>query len=340
MAYMNSRITKELVFLHFSGKTSALQKQLIDEWAQVKANEEQYYRWLEEYEEMHPEYMADVDGAIDRYWTFLAANRNAPHRVEKDSEAAPARFWRRPFFYLIAAASVSLILVTFVVVQSELWQYRTFRTGFGKTASFQLPDGSLVTLNANSSLKVPRWRFGETSREVILDGEASFSVKHTTTHQKFIVHTARRFEVEVLGTEFTVFSRAREGRVVLNKGKVQLNLQKGETIQKMVMKPGDLVILDEKNQVLQKKIVQPEVPAVWAGHRYVFDQTSLQEIIYILKENYGLTAEVNDPQLLGLSVSGTLSAGSADALLELIETVLDLRTVRQGNKILISHPNP
>jgi ferric-dicitrate binding protein FerR (iron transport regulator) len=49
-------------------------------------------------------------------------------------------------------------------------------------------------------------------------------VKHLNTNQKFLVHTADRLTVEVLGTSFNVFKRPSGTRVVLQSGKVKLNI--------------------------------------------------------------------------------------------------------------------
>ena len=113
------------------------------------------------------------------------------------------------------AAAVALLLLT-----TGLWTfrnvliYKTYHTASGETKTFVLVDGSQVTLNTLSSLRVPRWGFGSSSREVFLDGEAAFSVRHTPDGRKFIVKTQKDFEVVVLGTEFSVFfpSPGRAGR--------------------------------------------------------------------------------------------------------------------------------
>ena len=43
-------LNKNILFEHFAGRTSPLQKKLISAWLQVSDNQELYYRWLEDYE--------------------------------------------------------------------------------------------------------------------------------------------------------------------------------------------------------------------------------------------------------------------------------------------------
>jgi transmembrane sensor len=334
-ANMKFKMTKELLFTHFMGKTSAMQKQMIDEWALEPANEEQFYSWLEEYEALHPEYDANVEKAINDYHVFLSQGKenSYPELVLQPLSAGRSR---QAMFRWVAAATVLLVLASGVFFTKNLWQYQTYKTAFGETKSLRLSDGSRVTLNANSSLRVPRWGFGERTRNVLLEGEATFSVKHTATDQKFVVQTAKKFEVEVLGTEFLVFARKRSSKIVLNKGKVQLNLQVGNTTRKMLMKPGDLITLDNENHAKLKNTRQPEMHAAWQGHRYIFEKTTLQEIIFLLAENYGIQAEVVDKELLGVTLSGALTIQNADELLELVREVLVLRVQREGNQVYIS----
>ncbi len=101
--------------------------------------------------------------------------------------------------------------------------YKTFETGYGKTTQIYLEDGSSVALNANSRLKIPRFGFYGDVRNVILDGEAEFSVSHTIDHKRFVVKTSDTFQVEVLGTQFSVFARPRGTKVALSHGKIRID---------------------------------------------------------------------------------------------------------------------
>ncbi|QHW00332.1 FecR family protein [Spirosoma endbachense] len=339
---MKSTITKELVVDYLSGKASALQKQLIDEWVLVEENEEQFYAWLEEYEVTHPEYSANVEGAITNYHRFVEQidAKDVAQPVTISTKKIDRVSYTTNWFHWSIAASFLLFILTIGYLKKEAWYYQTYSTAFGETKSVTLPDGSQVTLNANSSLRLPRWGFTKINRQVFLLGEASFSVKHTATHQPFVVQTNRKFNVVVLGTEFSVFARERKAKIVLSKGKVQLTIQVGPVIQKMMMKPGDLITLDSQNHAQLTTTAQPEMHTAWRGHRYTFDGTTLQEIIYLLAENYGITAQVADKSLLSLTLSGSFTADNADQLAEVVDDVLGLQSTRQDNRMVISQRKP
>jgi transmembrane sensor len=114
------------------------------------------------------------------------------------------RIWRR------MAAAVALLLLTgtvYLFVQRYNQEVR-YTTGYGNTQKVTLPDGSVVTLNANSTLSFhPRWS-SQQPREVWLQGEAFFCVEEKPGggNAKFRVHTSY-LNVEVLGTQFNVKER-------------------------------------------------------------------------------------------------------------------------------------
>src|SRR5688572_28246450 len=153
----------------------------------------------------------------------------------------------------------------------------------------------MVTLNFNSSLRFSRVDFNEKGREVWLDGEAFFAVVHKSNHQNFLVHTDQ-LKVEVLGTKFDVNSRRGKTRVMLEEGKVKLDLKSAFTKQ-VIMKPGELVEYSEKDKAPTRKTVDPTNYLSWKNNRLVFTSTSLLEIAHLLEDNYGYKVAFEDPEI-------------------------------------------
>lgn len=330
---MESDINKNFIFGHFARETSPLQRERIAQWLREKANEEQYYEWLEEWENNHPQYVAPTESAYQQYSVFL--DQNPAHKIGPAPALSGGQNWPRRRWLL--AASV-LLLGTGAFLGRHQLVYKTHETTFGEIRSFRLPDGSAVILNANSSLRVPRWGFGHQTRNVLLTGEANFSVTHTRGHQRFVVNTKNNVEVVVLGTEFTVFARKRGASVALNRGRVELYYREDATPRQLVMKPGQLVTLDPANHVALQAIKHPEPRPAWSEKRFVFDETPLREVAHMLEESYGLRVEINDPELAQRVLIGSLRADNADQLLQSISELLDINVIRQGNRVqLLSH---
>jgi transmembrane sensor len=329
-------ITKDLLFAYFAGQATALQKQAIETWLEDSSNEEFFYATLHEWETKHLEYRADVNQAIQNFHQQLL-NQNAPVATRSFRQgmhsSKTSRSWKR----WLAAAAVFLIIGSFSWCFKDYLLFRTYSTDFGETSALVLSDNSQVILNANSSLRVPRFGFGRSSRKVFLNGEANFSVVHTPDDMKFIVQTDSLFQVEVLGTEFTVFARERQTKVVLSKGKVKVQYGNSEEIiTPLTMTPGDLVAVDKKQKKLQvTKVTHPENYSSWRENRFIFENTSLKEVKDILHENYGLEVEIEDDHLEDKTISGSFQARSANELLQAISEVLHINVLREDNHVIL-----
>lgn len=329
---MNAEINKEFVFNYLSGKSTALQKQLIDEWVKDAPHEELFYRWLVEYEYQQPQYLADGEKAIERF----AASAD---RTDEDSSAdVPAAIIGNSRAHLrawLVAASVAIVLIAsgFLFKNNLLYQIHT--SAYGETRTLILSDSTRVVLNANSSLRVPRFGFGQKTREVLLSGEANFDVAHRPDNQKFVVRTEKGFEVVVLGTEFTVYARPSKSKVILNKGKVQLNYHEGAAQKQLTMKPGDLVTLDERNHLKQEVTTQPERYAAWENHRFLFEDTSLAEFAEIMQENYGIRVVISNKNLAQRTLVGSFRAESPEELLETVCKIFDLKVVKTEDGLML-----
>ncbi|MCE6990157.1 FecR family protein [Dyadobacter sp. CY323] len=328
---MNTEINKELIFNYFAGRATAFQKQMIEDWATDSANREQFFIWLQEWEQNNAQYFSDVEKGLSRHWTRI---NNQGNGIETAAEVALEETKRVPFFsrfnWLIAASVVFVIAAGGWFFKENL-EYHIHRTSFGEIRRFSLPDGSKVVLNSNSVLKIPRFGFGTKTREVLLSGEANFDIRHTRDHQRFIVKTINSLEVEVLGTEFDVYSRPRGTKVILNKGKVQLRYQQGQDRKQLTMKPGDLVTMDEKGYASLRKTDHPEKFSAWKAHRFVFNKTSLKEVCHLFEDNFGVKVDIPDSTLAGLTISGSFTALNAEELLEILTEDSGLNYTKSGD---------
>jgi ferric-dicitrate binding protein FerR (iron transport regulator) len=334
---MKTQISKESLLAYFAGRATALQKQAIDEWVKDEDNRELFFMYLAEWESNHTQFMADDRKALERHQQrMLSGDQKEPVYRSLSAEEPIIRqvnpTWSR---WMIAASVGVIVLLSGIVFKNQLL-YTTYGTDYGQTRLVKLSDGSRITLNANSSLRVPRFGFGKKTREVLLAGEADFSIQHLPNHQRFVVRTDKNFEVVVLGTEFMVNTREQSKKVVLNKGKVQLLYQEGQTNKQVMMKPGNLVTFDRTGHLSLKQTAQPENFTSWKEHRFVFDGTTLAEIGTLFKENYGIELQIPDKTLAQWTISGAFKAYSADELIETVASASNLTYRQQGDTIVIT----
>ncbi len=323
---MEPQFSKNTLFNFFAGHATPLQKKVIEEWLEEEAHRELFFEWLKEWEDEHPQFVADPEAGFRK---FQAKRRGVDTR-ERPPVARRLPWWG--FTARTIAAAVALVLLASLWTGRDAIRYRHYATAFGEIRTLTLPDGSRVVLNANSTLRVPRFGFGQATREVVLAGEAQFLVKHTPTDQKFIVRTPDRMAVEVLGTEFVVYSRKRGSRVILQKGSVQLRNAANRVIS---VSPGDVVTLDKKG-VFQKKSRQPvQNYSAWKENRFVFDRTSLREVAQLIAENFGTLVRIPDTTLAQQSISGTFRAKNAREMLDMVADVSGLEVIRSGQGYLL-----
>ena len=242
------------------------------------------------------------------------------------------------WLHKVAAVFIGFALVSavyFLVINFN--NGTTYTTAYGEVKEIMLPDSSIVTLNANSTLTIAAdWGLQQT-REVWLEGEAFFEV-HKYTHYeenaqsadfksklakagnslpaavKFVVH-AGEVNVDVLGTAFNVNTRRGSTKVVLNSGKIQLNIKDDKLSENILMEPGEMVAYTQANRQLQKKMVVPETFSSWRNNELVFDKVALGEIARILEDTYGLEVVFEDSTMKQRQFIGSLPADNLDMLL-------------------------
>lgn len=332
---MIPEIKKEIIFDYFSGTATAFQKRQIEEWATVPENRELFFLWLWEWERNNSQYQADPAAGLSRHLERME-NGNIQKSVIYFRQEGPfySAWVKKP---MIAASLVFIICLTGWLCRDRIL-FQAYSTGYGEIRSILLPDSSKVVLNANSTLKVPRFGFGKDARVVHLAGEAGFEVTSRPDKKRFIVKTDRKLDVVVLGTIFNVYARPGGAKVVLNEGKVKLHYQQGNREKQLTLHPGDLASLDEKGEVNVRKTAQPSNYSAWKFHRFVFENTSLQEIGEKIKESFGVTLVIGNPKLATLTISGAFTALNAVELVELLcDASEDLAYSKAGkNKIILT----
>ena len=329
---MNLSVSKFIVFEYLSGRATTLEKQSVEDWLSNRDNIEVFHEWLMEWELRSPQFSPDTNFAFSNLMNTLDNSEVFESKIPISVMPKSMSIFRPRLMAI--AASLLLLIGGFAYFKDEIL-FKTYKTDYAEVSSFLLEDGSRVSLNANSSLKVPRWGFDSEVREVLLQGEAEFSITHTLDNKRFLVKTSDKFQVEVLGTEFSVFSRERGTKVVLNRGKIRIDYVQGNKTEKLLMKPGDLVTLNNAGKIELKRTPEPQNFSAWKTQKFVFNGTSVKEILLLMDENFGVKITSSDEEVASRTISGTFKAQSADELLQVLYEVLNLKLIKtdNGNKL-------
>ncbi|HVK96960.1 MAG TPA: FecR domain-containing protein [Flavisolibacter sp.] len=212
--------------------------------------------------------------------------------------------------------------------------------GTNEIKSIQLPDSSLVTLNAGSKISYSTDLETDDIREVWLDGEAYFDVKHVENNhfkKSFIVHTGE-LKVEVLGTTFNIKRQGAFTNVTLNTGQIKIALNKDPKTS-IYLQPGDFLRYSEREKKIIKKQVRPELYSVWKEEKLPLDNMPLYEIAQLLEDTYGYHVQIKDRELADSKISGTLHLKDEATLFETLSVVLDLDIKKQDSTIYFNYKN-
>jgi ferric-dicitrate binding protein FerR (iron transport regulator) len=233
----------------------------------------------------------------------------------------------------VAAVFIGILIMAAALFYTSTNSVISYKTQYGETQTITLPDGSTVILNSNSRLSFsPRWD-AQSPREIWLQGEAFFSVTHTKNHQKFLVHPSDNFQIEVVGTEFNVYQRRSATRVVLNAGKVKINIRNDEEEKEVEMKPGELVELSKNAEGYIKKKVNPQLFSAWTAQELIFSDTPVSEIFTLLEETYGLEIITTDKEIYKRKLSGSVPSDNLESLLFALSESLHYHILKQENRI-------
>lgn len=144
-------------------------------------------------------------------------------------------------------------------------------TAKGESYKLRLPDGTLVWLNAASSITYPVSFSQSALREVKLAGEAYFEVAKDKK-RPFLVNTIHQ-QIRVLGTEFNVnaYPDEPEIKTTLLEGSIKLSLEEGS--KDRILEPGEQASL--AGTQLHVSIVDVEQAVDWKNGDFIFQSEPL-----------------------------------------------------------------
>lgn len=335
---MKTIISKYTLFEYLAGRANPLERQLVEDWILDKNNTELFSQWLLEYETKCPQFIPDEEAAIQSLLSRIESDiAPVPLVTKMQTETKKPKFFsaRSNSFWLMAAS------VTFLASCGwwfrEPLQYKTYQTAYGQTTDVYLEDGSKVALNSNSKLRIPRFGFDDEVRNVDLEGEAEFLVSHTIDHKRFVVKTSDQFQVEVLGTTFSVFARPRGTKVALKSGSVRIDYSQNNERKEVMMEPGDLAVVDRAGAVKLEKKQDTNTFATWKEQRYIFNSTSVREIVAMIDENFGQKVKLSNAEMAQRTITGNFKTKNADELLKTVSEVLDMKIEQNGDTILLKN---
>ncbi|SMC88870.1 FecR family protein [Pedobacter africanus] len=209
--------------------------------------------------------------------------------------------------------------------------YNSLSTTRGEQTQVRLPDGTLVFLNAESSLKYPTSFRKLDKRQVSLTGEGYFEVAKDKAHP-FIVKTANQ-EVEVLGTHFNINTYSSESnvRTTLLEGSVKISSSNNSKI----LKPNEQAILSGDGNIRVSE-ADAAVAVAWKNNQFMFDSENIQTVMRMIERWYDVdveyVGEITDEKFWG----GVSRFDKVSKVLKSLESTGKVHFKIEGRKIYVS----
>jgi transmembrane sensor len=280
---------------------------------------------------------------IDRLWQGIQdriklAEEGGRHVPFAPRTRSPFRFsFSYPLAALLLVLATSFLLLSWpkgdLPVQPEPVAEPIIRevvTGKGERLTVPLMDGSLVFLNAGSTLRFPE-SFEIGAREVELEGEAFFAVR-SDPFRPFRVSTGSTI-TEVKGTEFNVRYRGDRVEIVVAKGAVRVVDRKGNA--QIDLGRGEGSVYRDSTGFSAPRKVDLRRAIAWREGRLSFQRTRLADAMKEIELCYDVRVVFKNRNAPGRSLTGYFASDSLDEVLSTIALAMDVRIERSGQTVIV-----
>ena len=314
---MEKNITNiDSLILSFLERTiSSEELQALRKWVKESAENETYFRQFEE------SWLVSVSSAEKSRFHKEQAYQNFVARINSTDKKIKNRTFplRKVFYY---AACVLLIFMAGIGAQylferfqdKELLTYSLEAPRKAKV-KMSLPDGSLVWLNAASTLCYNN-EFGVSNRDLTLQGEGYFEISKNP--ELPLIVTSGNVKVRVLGTKFNVqnYQDDDEIRVALLEGSIDFSDSRYD--KSIVMKPNQLITCNKRTGVLTLKDINAEYANSWIYGDVFFNEEKLGTIAKVLERAFDVAIHFENDDLKNLIFYGDITI-EADNIVQIMD---------------------
>ncbi|WP_439481233.1 FecR family protein [Cyclobacterium plantarum] len=251
--------------------------------------------------------------------------------------------WQKQWFRI---AAILVLMVLSSVLMEEIFrnqiipaesvgiEWKEFHNPRGKKSKITLPDGTLVHLNHESTLRFPK-KFLGTSRSVELTGEAFFEVVPNDT-LPFIVQ-AGGLKAEVLGTSFNIqsFDYNPSSSISLVTGKVRVSFQEHQDLDNEILIPGEQLNFDKHQKKAFRSKFDREAVTAWKDGILIFRDSGFENFIKQLERWYGVDFQVYGNAKQKWKVNGRYQDQKLDDILIGLKFVYDIDYKIQGKNVIL-----
>jgi transmembrane sensor len=302
--------------------------------------EEGFRRWLA----AEPEHARQFERVTDVWDAGTRVATAGLPRVRARWRGSPVRAWAAAAVCLAVAA---LALSYFSGLSRSGVEYRT---GIGAPRLVQLRDGSRISLDADTAVRVT---YGETERRVRLEsGRAYFQVRHNPSWPFVVV--AGRHQITDIGTAFMVRHGSGRTAVTLLEGRVAVSSRSRESPGSARTSaaaapgpgaggPGQAIVLTTGQRLTFAAAGPPQLDrprlddvTAWVRREIMLNDTPLLRAVAELNRYDPVRLVIADPQVARLHVSGIYHTGNNREFALLLAKLYGIRLAERGDRITLS----
>jgi transmembrane sensor len=287
--------------------------------------------------------------AIDDFWDDLEVIAKSPEILQERAaiarrRAATTRKEGSSGRRVVWAAAAALLLVVGVMAWNYGGRADRYVTGVGEQRIETLSDGSVITLNTATDIRL---HFSPDQRRVeLVSGQANFEVAKDAA-RPFIV-TAGNRSVRAVGTQFDVFKSGDKVTVTLIEGKVAVTpadaspaparRSSSATSDEIVLAAGEQVSYGLKSAPTTPR--DADIPRVqaWRARKLDFSDTPLIEAIAEANRYSRVQIVLDAPALKDARISGRFEAGRNDLFAEGLEGYFHFHVERSEDGRIVLRP--
>lgn len=277
----------ELLTKYMLGESSPKENSLVENWLLKHQENAKYYDQFKQIWESSLVYGEFSSVNEQEAWQRFKIRRDKQDEVKINRLVYIYTNWLKIAAVLIVAFGAGLI-----IYQKNFTT--TFPVDLRASSAVRcdtLPDGSVVTLNKQSAIKLSK-QFNDEKRELeLLEGEAFFDVRPNPS-KPFIVRIGN-IQVRVTGTSFNIKSRDGSTEVIVEKGHVEV-MKKQVLIR---LKPLEKVTSSSPESDLKKDVQPDQLYKFYVNGELTADETPLWRIAEVFSEVYDVKVQIENENI-------------------------------------------
>jgi ferric-dicitrate binding protein FerR (iron transport regulator) len=285
------------------------------------------------FDSLSQNHKANIRNEIEnKIWDEILDDEIHPKEVSHSNN----RMWIN--FSSVAAVLLILFSAGFYFLKNEPIKEANVisrQTDIKENRLIQLPDGSTVILSPGANLNYPSSFDGLAKREVYLDGQAYFDIKHNSLKQ-FIIHTGK-LKTIVLGTAFEIkaWSENSSIRVTVSRGKVRIEDQNNKTLG--IISPNQQITYDKTSKNFVQKVVNAPEYLEWKEQDLLLSDVTVAEAAKLLESRYKVEIRIEDDSIRSKRFTTIVRKGETlDQILKSISEFNDAVYKYDADKTLVT----